>query len=184
MLVWWSCVALTESALDVTIQKQANATGRAEVVDRDGVGARLGERFAVNDVDRAGGVWGGVVERWRHQAFFEAQERCDQLDRAGSATDVAEVTFQRRDGDLAQDVRDGGCLKVVVFDRAEALGVDVADFDPVGGRFAQAGFSGRFALRCRWLACRGGLRRRSWPWRRYGQRSSHRELQPFHEFRE
>ena len=53
-------------SLDVTIQKQANATGGAEVVDRNGVGARLGERFAVNDVDRAGRVWGGVVERWRH----------------------------------------------------------------------------------------------------------------------
>ena len=82
-----------------------------------------------DDVHRAFGVGRFVVERRRDDAVGERHEAHRQLDRAAAVAEVAEEALRRGDRHVAERRANRLRFGPVVFERAVAVGVDVADVE-------------------------------------------------------
>ncbi len=88
------------------------------------------ERFAVDDVEGAGGIGLVVIQRGGNFAGVQAQNGNGQFEGAAACAEMAEITFWRCDGDIVQYGMDCLGFVTVVGDGAEAMRIDVVD---VGG---------------------------------------------------
>ena len=72
-------------------------------------------------------IWLVVIKRDWNLATLHSDQRSGQFHRAATCAEVAEKTFRSGDGRISQDVVDGLSFVAIVVNRAQAVGIHVAD---------------------------------------------------------